>query len=104
MQLDAKLVDALGTPVAFAPHYECHRNHTYGCGWTASISGDKDHLGDGEYTLVATVRLVLEEGQTGDPWVVVHGTTPADTSQGICAPGGVVARCELRLPVLSTRA
>jgi len=79
---------------------DCH-----GCGAAPVDSfGDHENFGDQPWELRATVRLTLEEGQPpGDPWVLTPGLPPADTSNGTCVPGGTIVKCELRMPVVSTR-
>ncbi len=96
--IESKLLNATQHPVAYGNTVFCH-----GCGGSPVDSlGGAGNTGNAEYLLVATVRLVLEEGPPGDPWVTVMGTPPDDTSNGNCIPGGTVVKCKLTLAVKST--
>jgi hypothetical protein len=97
--VNTRLLNTLQAPIASGPQGYCHEFATgascgtFVVGSTGGIAGQAA----GDYTLVATVRLALREG-TGDPWVVVAGTTPSGSSE-LCAPGGYVTRCDLLLPI-----
>lgn len=99
VDLDVRLKDAYGNVKSTAPHAYCHQFEHFGCGdlWMAS-TGDRSGLSWGEYTIEATVRLALDEGQPGDPWVVTYGAPPADEPAG-CAAGDYVTRCVLSIPI-----
>jgi hypothetical protein len=99
--IDTSLVNTTQAVVGTGPQAYCHEFATgsncgtFLMGSTSEVGGQ----GIGEYTLVATVRLALREGNA-DPWVLVEGTSPSGSAE-LCAPGGYVTRCELRLPITS---
>lgn len=105
--LDSKLLNSSGNTVATAPQSSCHQlAGNTDCGVRAqSTQGDVSGLPPGEYVQQATVRLILEEPQAPDPWILTPGTTPQEPADadpattGICAPGQLVVRCNLLLPI-----
>jgi hypothetical protein len=97
--IDTRLLNTTQAIVANGPQAYCHEFVT-GADCGTFLMGSTGEIGGrpaGEYTLVATVRLALREGNL-DPWTVVEGTTPSGSSE-LCAPGAYVTRCELRLPI-----
>lgn len=105
VELDSRLLDVTGAVVAEAPRAFCH-NSTAGCGPQETTLVDKQGLPTGDYVLQSTVRFVLQDPAAPDPWSEPppSGTTPTDepldpANRGICAPGFLVIRCNLRLPI-----
>jgi hypothetical protein len=99
--IESKLVDKTTMQtIAFSSSASCH-----GCGRSPVDSlGSRGELGNDEYLLITTVRMILEEGQPpGDPWATTPGLPPDDTSNGTCTPGGTITKCKLVLPIKSTK-
>lgn len=102
---DARFLDSRGRQLGAAPEYHCHLGGGgTNCGLQrSSTTGFVGGLSPGEYLLQSTVRLVLNDPIAPDPWVVTPGTSPdpfADPkTDGICAPGQLVVRCNVSLPI-----
>jgi hypothetical protein len=97
--IDTKLLNTQQAQVGTGNTGHCHVLATDpNCGLTPQVSGgDVSGLPVGEYTQVATVRLVLREPGAPDPWVV--SATPGAANPTACLPGDFEVICELRLSV-----
>jgi len=106
VELDSKLLNSTGALVAESGRIGCH-NATTGCGAQETPLVDVKGLATGTYTLQATVRFVLMDPLAPDPWTEPPptATTPTDepatnpTTRGVCLPGFLVIRCDLRLTI-----
>lgn len=108
VELGTRVLDADGTVVAQAAQTNCHS----ACPLSQETPlVDRQGLAPGEYTQEATVRLVLNEPGSPDPWTSMppfagpapdQAVPPQPNGQGICAPGTTVIRCTIRVPVTIT--
>jgi hypothetical protein len=106
VELGTRVLTAAGNVAAQATQTNCHSST---CAYSQETPlRERQGLPPGEYVQEATVRLVLNEPGAPDPWTSMppfattapdQAVPPQPDNQGICAPGEMVIRCTIRVPL-----